>query len=111
MAALNVQFMKLPGWSCAALYFFISSHTAEYPMARSDQDGIGAAAAGLASSLIRNAGFKVEYWVQGGKKRKRYVGREKSPYINEGKRDTLAQRAVNLPHQGISTRRLESRVY
>eukprot|EP00983_Pelagomonas_calceolata_P025425 798560-Pelagomonas_calceolata.AAC.1 len=29
---LFAQFMKLPGWSCAALNFFISSHTAEYPM-------------------------------------------------------------------------------
>eukprot|EP00983_Pelagomonas_calceolata_P134698 1162085-Pelagomonas_calceolata.AAC.5 len=24
--------MELPGWSCAASYFFITSHTAEYPM-------------------------------------------------------------------------------
>eukprot|EP00983_Pelagomonas_calceolata_P048254 1140982-Pelagomonas_calceolata.AAC.3 len=27
MAVLDVQFMKLPGWSCAASYFFITSHT------------------------------------------------------------------------------------
>eukprot|EP00983_Pelagomonas_calceolata_P101067 1158650-Pelagomonas_calceolata.AAC.4 len=33
------------------------------------------------------------------KKEKNYVGRENSPYINSGKRDTLAQRAVSLPHQ------------
>eukprot|EP00983_Pelagomonas_calceolata_P104087 1158982-Pelagomonas_calceolata.AAC.10 len=32
------------------------------------------------------------------KKRKSYVGRENSPYINVGKRGTLAQRAVSLPH-------------
>eukprot|EP00983_Pelagomonas_calceolata_P067065 1149340-Pelagomonas_calceolata.AAC.1 len=48
--------MKLPGWSCAASYFFITSHTAEYPMARSDQDSIRTA--GGASILIRNAGVK-----------------------------------------------------
>eukprot|EP00983_Pelagomonas_calceolata_P132448 1161867-Pelagomonas_calceolata.AAC.1 len=56
--------MKLPGWSCAAPYFITSSHTAEYPMrggsrARSDQDSIRAA--GVALSLIRNAGVK-EAW-------------------------------------------------
>eukprot|EP00983_Pelagomonas_calceolata_P021761 681885-Pelagomonas_calceolata.AAC.1 len=27
MAVLDVQFMKLPGWSCVAPYFFITSHT------------------------------------------------------------------------------------
>eukprot|EP00983_Pelagomonas_calceolata_P065546 1148631-Pelagomonas_calceolata.AAC.3 len=51
--------MKLPGWSCAASYFFITSHAAEYSMAMSNQDSIGAA--GGASSLIRNAGVK-EVW-------------------------------------------------
>eukprot|EP00983_Pelagomonas_calceolata_P076412 1153411-Pelagomonas_calceolata.AAC.3 len=39
-AVLDVQFMKLPGWSCAASYSFITSHTAEYPI------------------LIRNTGAK-----------------------------------------------------
>eukprot|EP00983_Pelagomonas_calceolata_P050549 1142020-Pelagomonas_calceolata.AAC.2 len=56
MAVFYVQFMKLPGWSCAASYFFITSHTAEFPMARSDQDSVRAA--GVASSLIRNTGVK-----------------------------------------------------
>eukprot|EP00983_Pelagomonas_calceolata_P076989 1153674-Pelagomonas_calceolata.AAC.1 len=58
MAVLDVQLMKLPGWSCAASYFFITSHTAEYPVsrARSGQDSIGAA--GGASSLIRNTGVE-----------------------------------------------------
>eukprot|EP00983_Pelagomonas_calceolata_P082268 1155872-Pelagomonas_calceolata.AAC.1 len=51
--------MKLPGWSCAASYFFIMSHTAEYPMARSDQDSIRAP--GGAPILIRNAGVKEEW--------------------------------------------------
>eukprot|EP00983_Pelagomonas_calceolata_P066870 1149243-Pelagomonas_calceolata.AAC.2 len=45
----------LPGWNSAASYF-ITSHTAEYLMARSDQESIGVA--GVASSLIRNAGVK-----------------------------------------------------
>eukprot|EP00983_Pelagomonas_calceolata_P058424 1145484-Pelagomonas_calceolata.AAC.1 len=31
MAVLDVQLIKLPGWSCAGYNFFISSHTAEYP--------------------------------------------------------------------------------
>eukprot|EP00983_Pelagomonas_calceolata_P085701 1156612-Pelagomonas_calceolata.AAC.3 len=31
--------------------------------------------------------------------KKSYVGRENSPYINEGKRDKLAQGALSLPHQ------------
>eukprot|EP00983_Pelagomonas_calceolata_P111729 1159813-Pelagomonas_calceolata.AAC.17 len=60
------QASQLLCWSCAASYYFITSHTAEYPMwggrrwsiwvnrARSDQDCIRAA--GGASSLIRNAG-------------------------------------------------------
>eukprot|EP00983_Pelagomonas_calceolata_P057767 1145210-Pelagomonas_calceolata.AAC.1 len=56
MAVLDVQFLKLPGWSCAASSYFITSHTAEYPMARSDQDSIEVA--GGVSSLIRNAGVK-----------------------------------------------------
>eukprot|EP00983_Pelagomonas_calceolata_P056782 1144760-Pelagomonas_calceolata.AAC.1 len=56
MAVLDVQFTKLPGWSCDASYFFIASHTAEYSMASSDQDSIGTA--GGASSLIRNARAK-----------------------------------------------------
>eukprot|EP00983_Pelagomonas_calceolata_P084053 1156285-Pelagomonas_calceolata.AAC.3 len=56
MAVLDVRNMKLPGWSCAASYFFIKSQTAEYPMAMSDQGGIRAA--GGACSLIRNAGVK-----------------------------------------------------
>eukprot|EP00983_Pelagomonas_calceolata_P018192 570067-Pelagomonas_calceolata.AAC.1 len=30
MAVLDVQFMKLPGWSCAAPYLFITFHTEEY---------------------------------------------------------------------------------
>eukprot|EP00983_Pelagomonas_calceolata_P045281 1139654-Pelagomonas_calceolata.AAC.2 len=55
MAVLDVQIMKLPGWSCDASYFFITSHTAEHP-ARSDRDSTRAA--GGASSLIRNAGVK-----------------------------------------------------
>eukprot|EP00983_Pelagomonas_calceolata_P035227 1101718-Pelagomonas_calceolata.AAC.1 len=59
MAVLDVQFMELPGWSCAASSFFITSHTAEYPMARSDQNSIGAA--GVVSSLIRNVWVK-ELW-------------------------------------------------
>eukprot|EP00983_Pelagomonas_calceolata_P134317 1162050-Pelagomonas_calceolata.AAC.4 len=50
------MFMNFPGWSCAASYFFITSHTAEYPMASSDQDNIRAA--GGASSLLRNARVK-----------------------------------------------------
>eukprot|EP00983_Pelagomonas_calceolata_P049560 1141565-Pelagomonas_calceolata.AAC.1 len=32
VAVLDVQFMKFPGWSCAASYFFITSHTEKYPM-------------------------------------------------------------------------------
>eukprot|EP00983_Pelagomonas_calceolata_P017493 547586-Pelagomonas_calceolata.AAC.1 len=56
MAVLDVQFMKLSGWSCAASYYFITPHTVEYPMARSAQDSIRAA--GGASSLTRNAGVK-----------------------------------------------------
>eukprot|EP00983_Pelagomonas_calceolata_P080336 1155104-Pelagomonas_calceolata.AAC.4 len=51
--------MKLPSWShngCAP-YFFITSHTAEYPIrARSDQDGVRAA--GAACSLIKYTGIK-----------------------------------------------------
>eukprot|EP00983_Pelagomonas_calceolata_P022374 703718-Pelagomonas_calceolata.AAC.1 len=27
MAVLDIQFTKLPGWSCAASYFFMTSHT------------------------------------------------------------------------------------
>eukprot|EP00983_Pelagomonas_calceolata_P070996 1151010-Pelagomonas_calceolata.AAC.5 len=50
MAVSDVRFMKLPGWCSTASYFFNTSHTAEYPMARSDQKSIGAA--GGASSLI-----------------------------------------------------------
>eukprot|EP00983_Pelagomonas_calceolata_P072089 1151540-Pelagomonas_calceolata.AAC.1 len=57
IAFWGVKFKKLPGWSCAASYF-ITSHTAEYPMARSDQDSIRAA--GVASSSIRNAEVKEE---------------------------------------------------
>eukprot|EP00983_Pelagomonas_calceolata_P056071 1144427-Pelagomonas_calceolata.AAC.5 len=53
MAVLDVQIMKLPGWSCAASHYFITSHTAE---ARSDQDSIRAA--GGASSSIKNAGVQ-----------------------------------------------------
>eukprot|EP00983_Pelagomonas_calceolata_P055875 1144345-Pelagomonas_calceolata.AAC.1 len=34
MVFLDVQFTKLPGWGCAASYFFITSHTAEYSMRR-----------------------------------------------------------------------------
>eukprot|EP00983_Pelagomonas_calceolata_P049198 1141396-Pelagomonas_calceolata.AAC.1 len=45
MAVLKVQFMKLPGWSCAASY-----------LARNKQESI--MAAGVAPSLIRSAGFK-----------------------------------------------------
>eukprot|EP00983_Pelagomonas_calceolata_P013534 433224-Pelagomonas_calceolata.AAC.1 len=68
MAVMDVQFMKLPGWGRAASYYFITSHTAEYPMrggrrwsiwvsrAGSDQDSIGAAAG--APGLIRNPGVK-----------------------------------------------------
>eukprot|EP00983_Pelagomonas_calceolata_P130283 1161671-Pelagomonas_calceolata.AAC.22 len=48
--------MKLPGWSCAASYFFITTHTAEYLMARNYQGTVRAA--GVASSLIRNTGVK-----------------------------------------------------
>eukprot|EP00983_Pelagomonas_calceolata_P073672 1152218-Pelagomonas_calceolata.AAC.3 len=44
----------LPGWSCAASYFFFTSPTAG--RARSDQDTIMAAEG--VSSLIRNAGVK-----------------------------------------------------
>eukprot|EP00983_Pelagomonas_calceolata_P069513 1150389-Pelagomonas_calceolata.AAC.2 len=44
--------MKLPGWSCAAPYLFITSCTAEIPI-------VGAA--GVASNLIRNTGVK-EVW-------------------------------------------------
>eukprot|EP00983_Pelagomonas_calceolata_P072123 1151569-Pelagomonas_calceolata.AAC.2 len=61
-------FMELPGWSCAAC-FFITSHTADYPMARSDQLAILKIALGwleslhatAASRLIRNTGVK-EVW-------------------------------------------------
>eukprot|EP00983_Pelagomonas_calceolata_P117410 1160412-Pelagomonas_calceolata.AAC.16 len=35
------------------------------------------------------------------KKRKNYVGSEDTAYINKGNGDTLAQRAVNLPHQRV----------
>eukprot|EP00983_Pelagomonas_calceolata_P012131 388663-Pelagomonas_calceolata.AAC.1 len=68
MVVLDVQIVKLPGLSCAAPYLLVTSHTAEYPMrrgsmwsirvsrARSDQDSIRAA--GVTSSLIRNAGAK-----------------------------------------------------
>eukprot|EP00983_Pelagomonas_calceolata_P056242 1144500-Pelagomonas_calceolata.AAC.1 len=59
MAFLDVQFVELPGWVCAASYFFITSHIAEYLMARSDQDSVRAA--GVTSSLIRNTGIK-EVW-------------------------------------------------
>eukprot|EP00983_Pelagomonas_calceolata_P073041 1151981-Pelagomonas_calceolata.AAC.8 len=31
LPVLDVQFMELPGWSCASSYFFITSRTAEYP--------------------------------------------------------------------------------
>eukprot|EP00983_Pelagomonas_calceolata_P021423 671440-Pelagomonas_calceolata.AAC.1 len=33
------------------------------------------------------------------RKRKSYVGSENTSYINQGKRDTLAQRAVSLPNR------------
>eukprot|EP00983_Pelagomonas_calceolata_P035848 1121755-Pelagomonas_calceolata.AAC.1 len=33
------------------------------------------------------------------KGRKNYVGSENTPYINSREGDTLAQRAVSLPHQ------------
>eukprot|EP00983_Pelagomonas_calceolata_P056294 1144534-Pelagomonas_calceolata.AAC.2 len=57
---LNVQF-KLPGWICPAPCLFVSSRTAEFTMARSDQNS--AWAAQLASSLIRNAASGVkEVW-------------------------------------------------
>eukprot|EP00983_Pelagomonas_calceolata_P059569 1145969-Pelagomonas_calceolata.AAC.2 len=56
MAVLDVQFLKLPGWSCAASYFFITSHTAEYPIIR---------AAGVLSRLMRNTGVKEVWRYQG----------------------------------------------
>eukprot|EP00983_Pelagomonas_calceolata_P042945 1138713-Pelagomonas_calceolata.AAC.5 len=56
MAFLDVQVMKLPGWSCAAPFLFVTSRTAEYLMAKSDQDSVRAA--GGASSSIRNTGVK-----------------------------------------------------
>jgi len=34
------------------------------------------------------------------KKKRNYVGCETTPYIDEGKGDTLARRAVSLLHQG-----------
>jgi len=34
------------------------------------------------------------------KEKKNYVGSETTPYINKGKRVTLAQRAVSLLHHG-----------
>jgi len=34
------------------------------------------------------------------KEKKHYVGSENTPYIDEGKGDTLARRAVSLLHQG-----------
>jgi len=34
------------------------------------------------------------------KKRKNYIGSETTPYIDKGKGDTLARRAVSLLHQG-----------
>eukprot|EP00983_Pelagomonas_calceolata_P060520 1146416-Pelagomonas_calceolata.AAC.1 len=34
-------------------------------------------------------------------KMKNYIGSENTPYINEGKGETLAQRAVSLPHQRV----------
>jgi len=34
------------------------------------------------------------------KEKKNYVGSETTPHINQGKGDTLAQRAVSLVHQG-----------
>eukprot|EP00983_Pelagomonas_calceolata_P099608 1158475-Pelagomonas_calceolata.AAC.4 len=67
-AVLDIQFMKLSGWSCTAPNLCLASHTTEYPMrggstlsirvsrAKSDQDSIRAA--GGASSLIRNARFE-----------------------------------------------------
>ncbi len=38
--------------------------------------------------------------VQACSKRKNCVGSETTPYINEGKEDTLAQRAMSLLHHG-----------
>eukprot|EP00983_Pelagomonas_calceolata_P127899 1161458-Pelagomonas_calceolata.AAC.2 len=52
--------VELPGWSPAASYYLITSHTAGVTYvrreARSDQDSIRAAEG--ASGLIRNAGVK-----------------------------------------------------
>eukprot|EP00983_Pelagomonas_calceolata_P055543 1144196-Pelagomonas_calceolata.AAC.8 len=57
MAVLDVQFMELPGWSCAAPYNFVFLTT--YLSFWSDQDCVRAA--GVASCLIRNTGVK-EIW-------------------------------------------------
>eukprot|EP00983_Pelagomonas_calceolata_P006072 201966-Pelagomonas_calceolata.AAC.1 len=49
--------MKLPGWTCASPYLFVSFRTMEYPIwVRSDKDSVRAA--GVASGLIRITGFK-----------------------------------------------------
>eukprot|EP00983_Pelagomonas_calceolata_P077851 1154043-Pelagomonas_calceolata.AAC.6 len=54
---VDVEFIKLPGWRCAAPFLFVTSHTVEYlRLARSDQDSIRAA--GVASILIRDTGVK-----------------------------------------------------
>eukprot|EP00983_Pelagomonas_calceolata_P102066 1158761-Pelagomonas_calceolata.AAC.4 len=41
MAVLDVQFMKLSGWSCAASHLFVTPRIAEYPMRGGSRWSIG----------------------------------------------------------------------
>eukprot|EP00983_Pelagomonas_calceolata_P119062 1160565-Pelagomonas_calceolata.AAC.1 len=96
MAALDAQFMKLPGWSCAASYFFITSHTAEYPMARTDQDSIRTAEG--ASSMTKITGV-----TNGFHYLQMYVGsetlsisiKEKGPWMIQNKKSSCSL-AMNM---------------
>eukprot|EP00983_Pelagomonas_calceolata_P074258 1152486-Pelagomonas_calceolata.AAC.2 len=46
------------------------------------------------------------------RKRKNHVGSENTPYINQGKGDTLAERATSLPHQrGKGKKKRKRKVY
>eukprot|EP00983_Pelagomonas_calceolata_P061399 1146818-Pelagomonas_calceolata.AAC.1 len=57
----------------------------------------------LANLPLLRASSAYKFQLVGTEKRKYYEGSENTPYINEGKGDTLqlAQRAVSLPHRRI----------
>eukprot|EP00983_Pelagomonas_calceolata_P034771 1089385-Pelagomonas_calceolata.AAC.1 len=59
MAVLDVQFMKLPGWSSAAFYYFITSYTAEYPMWGGSRWSIWVSRAGVTKIALGRLGERL----------------------------------------------------